>query len=74
MTEMILNNMCNTFSQWRCGILPTQNDFILIKFSNSERRQARRRVRYKEIMMSIANILDIKNDNCFSFINNVEYI
>lgn len=73
MAEVTSKSMCNIFSWSRFGIQLTQSRFQLIKFGDSERRQVRKPERYEDVVVGIANILVIKNNNCLLFKNNIEY-
>lgn len=67
-------NIYITFARLRSRIQSLQNRFKLIKFGYSKRRQAGKLVKYENIMVGMANILVIENNNCLLFKNNVEYI
>ena len=46
----------------------------MIKFDISKKKLAWKLVEYKKIIIDIANILVIQNNNCLLFKNNIEYI
>lgn len=72
--EIILGNVCKTFSQLRSIIQSTQSSFKMINFDDSQSEQAKELIGYEHVIISTTNIFDIKNNNHFLFKNNVEYI
>lgn len=46
----------------------------MIKYGDNEKKQAKKSVRYEDIMTDMTNILFNKDKNCFLFKNNIEYI
>lgn len=73
-TKISPESMYNIFSWSRFGIQSSQSWFKCIKFGNSKRRQARKQVRYEDVMVSISNILVIEINNCLWFKNNIKYV
>ena len=74
MAKVILESICSTLSRSRSGIQSTQSIFRLVKYGDSERGQAREQIRYEDVIVGLANIPVVKDDNCLPLKNNVEYI
>lgn len=51
----------------------TQSRFKLSKFGNNKKEQTGKLIKFKDVIIDIANILFIKDNNCFLNKNNVEY-
>lgn len=46
----------------------------MIRFTKSKKKQVREPVRNKDVIVYLADMSVIANDNCFPFNNNVEYV
>lgn len=57
--------MYNIFSWLSSGIIFTLTRFELIKFGNNKKGQARKPVKYENIIVDIVNILGIENNYRF---------
>lgn len=71
---MSLENFCNIFFQSRSKFQSTEIEFKLTKFDDSKRGHVGILVRYEDVIVNIANILIIENNNYLLFKNNVEYV
>lgn len=72
--KVTFKNVHNTVFQLRSRIQLTQKGFKLIKFGNNKRKQIEQQVGYEDIMVDIANILAVEDNNCLLFKNNIEYL
>ena len=71
--EMTSKSICSIFSQSRSRIQLTQSKFKLIKYGDNRRKKAREKVKYEDIVASMANILVIEDKNCLLLKINIKY-
>lgn len=72
--KMNLKSIYNTYTRSKLGIQSTQNEFKVIRFITSKRKQIGDPVGNKKIIVYLIDILVILNNNGLLFKNNIEYI